>query len=92
MFSAHEPLSLLSDDDTAHIRVHRWPTERPLLINALAAAGLWYLVLRSLQSMPIVAAWAAILWLMNVAMITAIRGSAVRLGPDPFPELRNLQI
>jgi Zn-dependent protease with chaperone function len=88
MFSAPEPLSLLSHDPPPDIHVRRWPTERPLLIlNALATAGLWYLFLRSLQSIPIVAAWAAILWLMNVAMITAIRGSAVRLGPDQFPEL-----
>jgi Zn-dependent protease with chaperone function len=70
------------------IRVRRWPTERPLLIlNAVAAAGLWYLFLRSFQSTAFVAPWLGIVFLMNVAFVTAIRGSAVRLGPDQFPEL-----
>src|SRR3954469_22545052 len=70
------------------IRPRRWPTERPLLIlNAFAAAGLWFLFLRSFQSMAFLAPWLGIVFLMNVAFVTAIRGSAVRLGPDQFPEL-----
>lgn len=81
----------MSDDlqpDQSPIRVRRWPTEGPLLLlNGLAAAGLWYLLLRSFQSIGYIGVWAAILLLMNVAMIAAVRGSAVRLGPDQFPEL-----
>jgi Zn-dependent protease with chaperone function len=70
------------------ISVRRWRTERPLLaLNALAAAGLWFLFLRSPQSLPFVGMWAVILCLWHIIMVAAIRGSAVRLGPDQFPEL-----
>jgi Zn-dependent protease with chaperone function len=79
---------MLPCDDQARIRVRRWPTERPFFIlNALASAGLWFLFLRSFQSVAYVAVWVAILGLMNVAFVTAIRGSAVRLSSDQFPEL-----
>jgi Zn-dependent protease with chaperone function len=79
---------MLPYDSQAQIRVRRWPTERPLLIlNALASAGLWFVFLRSPQSIPYVAGWVAILSLMNIAFVTSIRGSAVHLGPDQFPEL-----
>jgi Zn-dependent protease with chaperone function len=79
---------MLPCDDQARIRVRRWPTERPLLIlNALASAGLWFLFLQSFQSVAYVAVWVAILGLMNVAFVTSIRGSAVRLSFDQFPEL-----
>ena len=62
--------------------------ERPLLIlNALAAAGLWFLFFRSLPSLASIGMWAAIMGLMNIAFVTVIRGSAVRLGPEQFPEL-----
>jgi hypothetical protein len=75
-------------DEPAHIRIDRWPTERPLLIlNALASAGLWFLFVRSFQSWPYIGVWAAILGLMNIAFVTSIRGSAVSLGPNQFPEL-----
>jgi Zn-dependent protease with chaperone function len=79
---------MLPYDNQAQIRVRRWPTERPLLIlNALASAGLWFVFLRSPQSIPYIAGWVAILSLMNLAFVTSIRGSAVRLGPEQFPEL-----
>jgi Zn-dependent protease with chaperone function len=70
------------------LRVDRWPTERPLLIlNALASAALWYALLRSFASLPLIAGWAFLVVLMNIAFVTSIRGSAVRLGPEQFPEL-----
>jgi Zn-dependent protease with chaperone function len=79
---------MLPEEDQPPIRVRRWPTERPLLIlNALASAGLWFVFLRTPQSLAYLAMWCGILWLMNVAFVTAIRGSAVRLGPEQFPEL-----
>ena len=71
------------------IRVKRWPTERPLfLLNAIVAAGLWLVFL---VAAPTMLAWAAMiigyLAVMHVSMIAHVRGSAVRLGPDQFPEL-----
>ena len=79
---------MLPLDDQARIHVRRWPTERPLLLlNALASAGLWFLFFRSPQSLAYLAMWVAIIGLMNVAFVTSIRGSAVRLGSDQFPDL-----
>jgi len=74
----------------AEIRVTRWGTERPLLIlNALASAGLWFLFFRSIQSIASIGMSAAILGLINIAFVAVIRGSAVRLGPEQFPELHS---
>jgi Zn-dependent protease with chaperone function len=82
------PVAVFPQNEQASIRIRPWPTERPLLIlNALASAGLWFLLLRSTQSIPYIVGWAALLGLMNIAFVTSIRGSAVRLGPDQFPEL-----
>src|SRR6185503_9925154 len=79
---------MLSHDGLTAIRVSRWPTERPLLIlNALASAGIWFLLFRSIPSLASAAMWGAFLGLTNIAFVTAIRGSAVRLGPEQFPEL-----
>ena len=80
----------MSIDDKPPVRIDRWRTERPLLIlNALASAGFWFLFFLSPQSIVYLAGSAVVLGLMNIAFITAIRGSAVRLGPDQFPELYN---
>src|SRR5689334_12008051 len=79
---------MLTESELTTISVPRWPTERPLLIlNALASAGFWFLFFRSPTSASFVLAYAAIAGLMNLALVTSIRGSAVRLGPDQFPEL-----
>jgi Zn-dependent protease with chaperone function len=75
-------------EPNVEIRVARWATERPLLIvNAVASAGLWFLVFRSTSSIASIGMSATILILMNIAFVTLIRGSAVRVGPDQFPEL-----
>jgi len=79
---------LWPDEGSALIRVSRWPTERPLLVlNALVSAGLWLLLLRSIPSLASTAMWIAFMALANIAFVTAVRGSAVRLGPEQFPEL-----
>jgi len=71
------------------IRVQRWPTERPLLYLNLAAAVLLWIIFLRLS--PQMLAWMGMLIgffaLMHLGFIAHIRGSAVRLGPDQFPEL-----
>jgi Zn-dependent protease with chaperone function len=71
------------------IRVRRWPTERPLLyLNLAAAMGLWIAFLRiSPRMLGWMVGFAGLLALMRIAMIAQVRGSAVRLGPDQFPDL-----
>ena len=58
-----------------------------MILNALASAGLWFVFFRSLQSIAYIAMWCAILLVMNIASVAAIRGSAVRLSPEQFPDL-----
>lgn len=71
------------------IRVRRWPTERPLLyVNLAAAVFVWIMFLRqSPYSLGWLAGFVGIMALMHIGLIAHVRGSAVRLGPDQFPEL-----
>lgn len=71
------------------IRVRRWPTERPLLyVNLVIAILLWITFFRlAPQMLAWMAVFVGFLALMNLGFIAHIRGSAVRLGPDQFPEL-----
>ena len=71
------------------IRVRHWPTERLLLyLNLAVAVSLWVLLIRlSPQMLGWMAMFAGFMALMNLAFIAHIRGSAVRLGPDQFPDL-----
>ena len=71
------------------IRVRRWPTERPLLIlNFLLAILLWIIFFKlSSQTVTWFLVIAGFMALMNIGFIAQIRGSAVRLGPDQFPDL-----
>lgn len=72
----------------ATVRVERWPTETPLLVLVvLAAAALWLLLAVSIFGLVYVGLIGLFLFFAHVVLITHIRGSAVRLGPDQFPEL-----
>ncbi len=71
------------------IKVRRWPTERPLLyLNLIAATGLWIAFLRiSPRMLGWTLGFAGLMALMRIAMIAQIRGSAIRLGPEQFPDI-----
>jgi Zn-dependent protease with chaperone function len=71
-----------------HISVQRWATERPLfLLNILVAAGFWLTLVMSFSSASLTAALIMFFFLMHLSFIAHIRGSAVRLGQDQFPQL-----
>ena len=73
----HEPLA-----------VEPWPTELPLLVGViLAAAGLWLALALSIIGIVYAAMLAAFFFLTHIGFIAYVRGSAVRLGPEQFPEL-----
>jgi Zn-dependent protease with chaperone function len=81
------PFDVTEPIDTP-IRVRRWPTERPLfVINVLASACIWIALSRVPSSLTWLFTILGIMFLMHVSFIATIRGSAVRLGPDQFPEL-----
>jgi Zn-dependent protease with chaperone function len=70
------------------IIVKRWPTERPLFVlNAIAATAIWLALVSSRSTLMFFGFIFALLFLVHLAAIAQIRGSAVRVGPDQFPEL-----
>ena len=72
----------------APIEVTRWPSELPLLALALVASVAIYVLLAiSLVGAIYVGAFAVMFFVMNAAFVAHIRGSAVRLGPQQFPDL-----
>jgi Zn-dependent protease with chaperone function len=72
----------------AQVRVERWPTELLLLFAVVvASAGIWLLLAISIIGIVYAALLAAFFFLTHVAFVAYVRGSAVRLGPDQFPEL-----
>ena len=70
------------------IEITRWPTERPLFVLTMFVS----LVLWVVALVTIIGAFYAILFgvfffFIHLAFVAHIRGSAVRLGPDQFPDL-----
>ena len=72
----------------APIRVDRWPSEIPLLvITGLVSAGVWILAAVSIIGVMYAAMLGAFFFVAHAAFVAHVRGSAVKLGPDQFPEL-----
>lgn len=70
------------------IDVARWPSERPLLICViLASLLLWGFLILTIFGVVYALFIAAFLFFAHLVFITSVRGSAVRLGPEQFPEL-----
>ncbi len=74
--------------DADLVRVERWPSERPLLaLTVLAAAAVWAFLLVSLVGFAYAVMIALFLFVTHLVFVAHLRGSAVRLGPDQFPDL-----
>ncbi len=72
------------------IQVARWPSEIPLRIAIiLVSIVLWLLIIVGTFGLGLlyVALIAIFLFFVQVGFIAYLRGSAVRLGPDQFPEI-----
>jgi Zn-dependent protease with chaperone function len=70
------------------VHVERWPSELPLLALCLVASVVIYaLLIVSVVGIFYVAAFALMFFVMNAAFVAHVRGSAVRLGPQQFPDL-----
>jgi Zn-dependent protease with chaperone function len=79
---------MLPQESSDEIRVAPWRTERPLFVlNAVVSAVLWFILLGTPQSLAYVGLFVVVMSLLHIRFIAIIRGSAVRLGPDQFPEL-----
>jgi Zn-dependent protease with chaperone function len=70
------------------VLVERWSTERPLLaLVVLASIGIWILLAMTAIGLLYVALIALFLFVSHLAFVAHLRGSAVRLGPEQFPDL-----
>ena len=70
------------------VTVERWPSERPLFaLCLLVSIALWLLALVSLIGIIYAALLGLFFFLVHLAFIAHVRGSAVRLSPEQFPEL-----
>ena len=70
------------------VAVEHWPSETPLLVLvSLVAAGLWLLFAFSIIGIVYALLLGVFFFLAHVSFIAHIRGSAVRLSADQFPEL-----
>ncbi len=65
-----------------------WPSEQPLRIFVIVVSiAIWLMLALSIIGLIYVGLIALFLFFTHVAFITHVRGSAVRLGPEQFPEL-----
>ena len=70
------------------LQVERWPSEIPLLVCVvLASVGLWLMLALTIIGLIYVLLILVALFFVHVAFVTHLRGSAVKLGPEQFPEL-----
>ena len=74
----------------ASITVQPWPSERPLFaFTLLISLVLWVVLAVTIVGAVYAAIFALIFFVMHVGFVAYVRGSAVRLGPDQFPELHS---
>ncbi len=69
-------------------RIERWPSETALaVLIGFIAAGVWLLLTLTIFGLVYGAFIGLIFWVGHLTFITHLRGSAVKLGPDQFPDL-----
>jgi len=77
-----------SAPDSGPILVQRWPSEEPLLIVAILVSIMaWIVIVVTVVGLVYAVFFAVFFGLMHLTLISHVRGSAVRLGPNQFPEL-----
>lgn len=70
------------------IPLDRWPSEMPLFVfSVLVAVPIWLIIIVTFVGLIYALGIAAFLFVMHVSFVSHVRGSAVRIGPDQFPEL-----
>ena len=70
------------------IKVDRWPTERMLFILViLSAFGFWAMMMISLIGIVYGVMIGVFLFFSHLIFTAYIRGSAIKLGPNQFPEI-----
>lgn len=82
------PGALAAPRSSGRIVVERWPTERPLFAGAVfVSLLLWLVAVVSVVGLLYAAMLGLFFFVMHLGFIAHVRGNAVRLGPEQFPEL-----
>jgi Zn-dependent protease with chaperone function len=72
----------------ASVTIDPWPSERPLFLLALLVSlALWLVATITIVGLVYGAIFGLFFFVMHLGFVAHVRGSAVRLGPDQFPEL-----
>jgi Zn-dependent protease with chaperone function len=70
------------------IRVTPWPWEAPLFVLAvLVSAAMWIVLAVSIIGIIYVLAIGLVLFALQVGFVAHVRGSALRVGPDQYPDI-----
>ena len=78
----------MSSTVIAPVTIERWPSERPLFaLSLVVSIVLWLLALLSIFGIIYAGIIGLFFFLIHLGFIAHVRGSAVRLGPEQFPEL-----
>ena len=78
----------LSSIPVVSVTVDRWPTERPLFaLSLIVSIILWVLAVISIFGIIYAAIFGLVFFLMHLGFVAHVRGSAVRLSHEQFPEL-----
>lgn len=74
--------------DESPITVDRWPSEMPLLVLvAVVSLAVWAVAAISIVGLAYAAILGAFFFVGHAVFVAHVRGSAVRLGPEQFPEV-----
>jgi len=74
----------------ASITIEPWPSERPLFLLALVVSlAIWLLATITVIGLVYGAIFGLFFFVMHLGFVAYVRGNAVRLGPDQFPELHS---
>src|SRR5512140_3267375 len=72
----------------APIEIRRWPSELPLFAACLVVSvAIYALLIISIVGAIYIALFGLLFFLAHAAFVAHVRGSAVRLGPQQFPDL-----
>ena len=77
-------------DTRLDLRVHPWPTERPLFVaNVMIAAVLWVVSIVSIIGIVYAALIGILLFVLHLAFVARLRGSGIRVTPEQLPEIHS---
>jgi Zn-dependent protease with chaperone function len=78
----------MGDSPSGAIQVQAWPTELPLLILVICASSvIWLALFVSVIGIPYIVILCLFFFITHLIFVTHLRGNAVRLGPNQFPEI-----